>query len=95
MQDIKPIRRNQRIDGKLNPDRTMLTENLKVSFEDIVSSLQNLNTIERIKLQNSLFELQTDLELKEAILEGLQNKRNNQVSTQEDIASEIRSKFQQ
>jgi hypothetical protein len=73
----------------------MLSENVKLSFEDIIASLHNLNKVERIRLQTTLFELQSDLDLKEAILEGLADKRSGRVSSHDEILREIRAKHQQ
>ena len=73
----------------------MLTKNLILSFEDIIASIQNLNKIEREKLHSSLFELQTDLDLKEAILQGLEDKRNGRVSSHDEVMRDIRAKHEQ
>jgi predicted transcriptional regulator len=71
----------------------MLTVQVKLSIDDIISSLQNLDINEREKLQNALFELQNDLELEQAIQEGLEDIKNGRVSSHEVVMKEIKSKY--
>jgi len=71
----------------------MLTEMVKLSVEDIIDSLQDLNNNERARLQNALFELQNDLDLKAAIQEGLADIRNGRVSSHEAVMKEIREQY--
>ena len=71
----------------------MLTVQVKLSIEDIIASLQNLDNIEREKLQNALFDLQNDLELREAIQEGLDDVKNGRVSSHESVMKEIKQKY--
>jgi hypothetical protein len=42
-----------------------------MNINDIIEALHTLNKTERTQLQNALFELQCDLDLKEAIQENL------------------------
>jgi predicted transcriptional regulator len=71
----------------------MLTVQVKLSIDDIISSLQNLDINEREKLQNALFELQNDLELQQAIQEGLEDVKNGRVSSHKVVMKEIKSKY--
>ncbi len=70
----------------------MLKNDIKLSIDDIISSLQNLNNSERAKLQNALFELQNDLDLKEAIEESLDDIKSGRVSSHEAVMKEIKEK---
>ncbi|HEY8782712.1 MAG TPA: hypothetical protein VIM16_13900 [Mucilaginibacter sp.] len=69
----------------------MLNERLNI--DDIIASLQNLDNNERAKLQNALFDLQNDLDLKEAIKEGLEDVKSGRVSSHESIMKEIKEKY--
>jgi predicted transcriptional regulator len=70
----------------------MLTNNIKLNIDDIISSLQNLDNSERAKLQNALFELQNDLDLKDAIQESLDDIKSGRVSSHEAVMKEINAK---
>jgi len=70
----------------------MLTENVKLNIDDIIASLQNLDNSERAKLQNALFELQNDLDLKEAIQENLDDRKSGRVSSHDAVMKEINAK---
>jgi len=70
----------------------MLTDNMKLDIDQIISSLQNLDNKERARLQNALFELQNDLDLKEAIQEGLADVKSGRVSSHESVMKEIKAK---
>ena len=65
---------------------------MKLNIDDIIASLQNLNNKERAKLQNALFELQNDLDLKEAIQEGLADVKSGRVSSHDSVMKEIKAK---
>ncbi len=71
----------------------MLTVQVKLSVEDIIASLHNLDNIERTKLQSALSELQNDLDLQEAIREGLDDIKNGRVSSHEAVMKEIKAKY--
>jgi len=71
----------------------MLNEKEKLNIDDIIASLQNLNNAERTKLQNALFDLQNDLDLKDAIKEGLDDIKNGRVSSHEAVMKEIKEKY--
>jgi len=68
----------------------MLNDQVKLNIDDIIASLQNLNNSERAKLQNALFELQNDLDLKAAIQEGLEDIKTGRVSSHQAIMKEIK-----
>jgi len=65
---------------------------MKLNIDDIIASLQNLDNSERMRLQSALFELQNDLDLKEAIQEGLEDKKSGRVSSHDSIMKEIKEK---
>lgn len=67
----------------------MLTAEMKLNIDDIIDSLQNLNNNERARLLKALFELQNDLDLKEAIQEGLEDIKTGRVSAHEAVMREI------
>ena len=71
----------------------MLTVQVKLDIEDIIGSLQNLDTNEREKLQNALFELQNDLALEQAVQEGLEDVKHGRVSSHESVMKEIKAKY--
>jgi predicted transcriptional regulator len=62
---------------------------MKLNIDDIIASLQNLDNSERRKLQNALFELQNDLDLKAAIQEGLADVKSGRVSSHDSVMKEI------
>ncbi|MFI5136764.1 MAG: hypothetical protein ACHQIM_02985 [Sphingobacteriales bacterium] len=65
---------------------------MKLNIDDIIASLQNLDNNERGRLQNALFELQNDLDLKAAIQEGLADVKSGRVSSHESVMKEIKAK---
>jgi predicted transcriptional regulator len=71
----------------------MEMDNTKLSVDEIIASLQNLNNAERKKLQNALFELQNDIDLKNAIQENLDDIKNGRVSAHESIMKEIKATY--
>jgi predicted transcriptional regulator len=71
----------------------MLTVQVKLRIEDIIASLQDLNSMEREKLQNALTELQNDIELQDAIQEGLEDIKNGRASPHETVMKEIKAKY--
>ncbi len=72
----------------------MLTNNVKLNIDDIISSLQNFDNNERKKLQNALFELQNDLELQQAIQEGLDDVKSGRVNSHEAVMKGNKGKIQ-
>jgi predicted transcriptional regulator len=71
----------------------MQTDKIKLSVEDIIASLQSLDNSERTRLQNALFELQNDLDLKDAIQQSLDDIKNGRVSSHESIMKEIKATY--
>jgi predicted transcriptional regulator len=71
----------------------MQTDKIKLNVEDIIASLQSLDNNERTRLQNALFELQNDLDLKNAIQENLDDIKNGRVSSHESIMKEIKATY--
>ncbi len=70
----------------------MLTLPVKLAFDDIMASLSTLDNTERTKLQNALFDLQNDLDLHQAISEGLDDLKNGRVSSHNLVVNEIKEK---
>ena len=64
----------------------------KISLDDIMASLPTLDNTERTKLQNALFDLQNDLDLHQAISEGLDDMKNGRVSSHDFVMSAIKEK---
>ncbi|MBB3056681.1 hypothetical protein [Mucilaginibacter gotjawali] len=71
----------------------MLNEKEKLNIDDIIASLQSLDNNERARLQSALFHLQNDLDLKEAISEGLDDIKNGRVSSHEAVMKEIKESY--
>ena len=71
----------------------MAAEQEKLNVDDIIASLQDLTNAERSKLQIALFELQNDLDLKEAIQTGLDDVRYGRVSAHEAIIKDIKAQY--
>jgi len=71
----------------------MPNEKEKLNIDDIIASLQTLDNNERSRLQSALFDLQNDLDLKEAIREGLDDKKNGRVSSHDAVMKEIKEKY--
>jgi hypothetical protein len=65
----------------------------KLSIDDILASLQCLDNNERSRLQSALVDLQSDLDLKEAIQENLDDIRNGRVSSHDAVMKEIKEKY--
>jgi predicted transcriptional regulator len=66
---------------------------MKLNVDDIIASLPDLDNNERTRLQNALFELQNDLDLKEAIEQGLEDIKNGRVSAHQSVMNEIKAKY--
>lgn len=71
----------------------MHNENIMISVDEIIASLPDLNKNERTRLYNALFELQNDLDLKQAIEEGLDDQRNGRVSAHNAVMEEIKATY--
>jgi len=71
----------------------MVTVQVKLSVEDIISSLPELDRFELEKLQNALFELQNDLDLQQAVNEGLEDVKNGRVRPHEAVMNGIKAKY--
>ena len=65
---------------------------MKLSVEDIIDALQNLDNSERAKLKNALHDLQSDLDLKQAIQENLDDIKSGRVSSHAAVMKEIKEK---
>ncbi|ASU32182.1 hypothetical protein [Mucilaginibacter xinganensis] len=62
-----------------------------MNVEDIIAHLPNLDKRERTLLQNALFELQCDFDLKEAIQENLADIKSGRVSSHQSVMDEIKN----
>jgi predicted transcriptional regulator len=62
-----------------------------MNINDIIAALHTLNKTERTQLQNALFELQCDLDLKEAIQENLEDIKSGRVRSHEAVMNEIKA----
>jgi len=71
----------------------MYDEKIMISVEEIIASLPDLSNSERARLHNALFELQNDLDLKQAIEEGLDDQRNGRVSAHNAVMEEIKATY--
>jgi hypothetical protein len=71
----------------------MLTVQVKLSVEDIIASLDNLNQDEREKLQFALCDLQNDAALDEATKEAREDIKNGRVHAHEDVMRKIKAKY--
>jgi hypothetical protein len=62
----------------------------KLNVDDIIASLQDLDNNDRAKLQDALISLQSDLDLKAAISENLQDIKTGRVSAHDSVMKEIK-----
>jgi|GEM_PF-962049 len=62
----------------------------KLNVDDIIASLQDLSNNERAKLQDALISLQSDLDLKAAISENLEDLKTGRVSAHNSVMKEIK-----
>jgi predicted transcriptional regulator len=62
----------------------------KLNVDDIIASLQGLDNNDRAKLQDALINLQSDLDLKAAISENLQDIKTGRVSAHDSVMKEIK-----
>ncbi len=65
----------------------------KLNVDNIIASLRSLDNDERARLQSALFELQSDLDLKNAIEENLDDIKTGRVSAHDAVMKEIREKY--
>jgi hypothetical protein len=65
----------------------------KLDIDDIIASLRSLDNNERARLQSALFDLQSDLDLKDAITENLDDIKTGRVSAHDAVMKEIREKY--
>ena len=65
----------------------------KLNVDDIIASIKTLDNEERARLQSALFELQSDLDLKDAITENLDDRKTGRVSSHDAVMKEIKEKY--
>jgi len=65
----------------------------KLDIDYIISSLGSLDNNERARLQSALFDLQSDLDLKDAITENLDDIKTGRVSAHDAVMKEIKEKY--
>jgi len=72
----------------------MVTLQIKLSIEDIIASLPDLDNEERVKLQRALLELCNEEELEADVNEGLADIENGRSYTHDFVMKEIKAKYQ-
>ena len=65
----------------------------KLNVDEIIASLGTLDNNERARLQSALFELQSDLDLKNAIEQNLDDRKTGRVSSHDAVMKEIKAKY--
>jgi len=65
----------------------------KLNIEDILASLQTLDTHERSRLQSALYDLQSDLDLSAALKENLDDIKSGRVSSHDAVMKEIKESY--
>jgi len=65
----------------------------KLDIDYIIASLGSLDNNERARLQSALFDLQSDLDLKDAITENLDDIKTGRVSAHDAVMKEIKEKY--
>jgi len=65
----------------------------KLDIDYIIASLGSLDNNERARLQSALFDLQSDLDLKDAITENLDDIKTGRVSAHDAVMMEIKEKY--
>jgi hypothetical protein len=65
----------------------------KLNVDHIIASIKTLDNEERARLQSALFELQSDLDLKDAITENLDDRKTGRVSSHDAVMKEIKEKY--
>jgi predicted transcriptional regulator len=71
----------------------MTTNNTSLNIDDIIAALPGFDNNERAKLHVALFDLQNDLDLQQAIQEGLDDVKNGRVLAHEEVMKEIKAKY--
>lgn len=71
----------------------MLTIQVKLSVEDIISSLPDLNANEVDKLQNAITVLKNEEALQQAINEGLEDIKQGRVTPHDVVMQEIKARY--
>jgi predicted transcriptional regulator len=72
----------------------MLTVQVKLSVEDIINSLSDLNANEVEKLQNAIVILKEEEEaLQQAINEGLEDVKHGRLTPHDVVMKEIKAKY--
>jgi predicted transcriptional regulator len=78
---------------KKTVNSALLKRTMNLNIDDIISSLQDMDSTDRMRLQSALFELQSDLDLKKAINEGLEDIKSGRVSSHDSVMKEIKEKY--
>lgn len=71
----------------------MLTVQVKLSIEDIIGSLPNLELNEVEKLQNALADLKNEIAVQQAVNEGLEDIKHGRTTPHDAVMNEIKSKY--
>lgn len=71
----------------------MLTVKVKLSIDDIIGALDDLDQTEKDRLQMALLNLQYDGELLEALKEAQEDVRAGRVEPHDEVMREMRAKY--
>ena len=71
----------------------MLTVKVKLSVDDIIEALDDLDQGEKDRLQIALLNLQYDNELLDALEEAKEDARTGRVEPHDEVMKEIRAKY--
>ena len=71
----------------------MLTVKVKLSVDDIIEALDDLDQGEKDRLQIALLNLQYDNELLDALEEAKEDARAGRVEPHDEVMKEIRAKY--
>ena len=71
----------------------MLTVQVKLSVEDIINSLPDLDVTEIEKLQKAIAEFKSDIALQQSIEGGIEDVRNGKVTPGEVVMNEIKARY--
>ena len=71
----------------------LVTMQNKLNIDDILASLQTLDSHERSRLQSALYDLQSDLDLTAALKENLDDIKTGRVSAEQSVMREINERY--
>ncbi|QEM11811.1 hypothetical protein [Mucilaginibacter rubeus] len=71
----------------------MLTVQVKLSVEDIINSLSNLEAKEIDKLQKAIAEFKNDIALQQSIERGLEDVKNGRITPSDAVMNDIKARY--